>query len=108
MALPRSRAVRAPSNNARPGLRIANWLHLNRGKKAWTYFADAYAAGLLLLAISGLFMIPGRKGIIGRGAVFLIVGIAAFHYFYMKGLYSDTTLPLLAAKGMAPPAGVGA
>ena len=26
----------------------------------------------------------------------LIVGVAAFHYFYMKGLYSDTTLPLLA------------
>ena len=26
----------------------------------------------------------------------IIVGIAAFHYFYMKGLYSDTTLPLLA------------
>jgi sensory rhodopsin len=29
----------------------------------------------------------------------IIVGIAAFHYFYMKGLYSDTTLPLLAANG---------
>src|SRR5437762_10495335 len=29
-------------------LRIANWLHLNRGKKAWSYFADGYAAGLLL------------------------------------------------------------
>ncbi len=29
----------------------------------------------------------------------LIVGIAAFHYFYMKGLYSDTTLPLLAMNG---------
>jgi sensory rhodopsin len=29
----------------------------------------------------------------------LIVGIAAFHYFYMKGLYSDTTLPLLAKNG---------
>lgn len=29
----------------------------------------------------------------------IIVGIAAFHYFYMKGLYSDITLPLLAAKG---------
>lgn len=26
----------------------------------------------------------------------LIVGIAAFHYFYMKGLYHDYTLPLLA------------
>ena len=29
----------------------------------------------------------------------LIVGIAAFHYFYMKGLYSETTLPLLAKNG---------
>ncbi len=27
----------------------------------------------------------------------IVVGIAAFHYFYMKGLYSDVTLPLLAA-----------
>ena len=57
-------------------LRVANWLHLNRGKKAWTYFADAYAAGLLLLATSGIFMIPGRKGLIGRGAVFVAVGVA--------------------------------
>jgi sensory rhodopsin len=29
----------------------------------------------------------------------IIVGIAAFHYFYMKGLYSDVTLPLLGVKG---------
>ncbi len=57
-------------------LRIANWLHLNRGKKAWTYFADAYAVGLLFLASSGLFMLPGRKGILGRGAVFVLLGIA--------------------------------
>jgi len=57
-------------------LRAANWLHLNRGKKAWKYFADAYAAGLLLLATSGLFMIPGKKGLIGRGAVFVAIGVA--------------------------------
>lgn len=57
-------------------LRVSNWLHLNRGKKAWTYAADAYAAGLLVLAVSGLFMIPGRKGLFGRGAVFLAAGIA--------------------------------
>lgn len=56
-------------------LRIANWLHLNRGKKAWTYFADAYAAGLLLLATSGIFMIAGKKGILGRGAVLVLLGI---------------------------------
>jgi sensory rhodopsin len=29
----------------------------------------------------------------------IIVGIAAFHYFYMKSLYSDITLPLLAQNG---------
>lgn len=57
-------------------LRVSNWLHLNRGKKAWTYFADAYAAGLLVLATSGLFMIPGKKGLFGRGLVFLAVGVA--------------------------------
>ncbi|MBX3228566.1 MAG: PepSY-associated TM helix domain-containing protein [Labilithrix sp.] len=56
-------------------LRVANWLHLNRGKKAWTYFADAYAAGLLLLATSGIFMIAGKKGIVGRGAVLVLLGI---------------------------------
>ena len=32
-------------------------LHLNRGKKAWTYVADTYAVILLYLAVSGLFMI---------------------------------------------------
>lgn len=57
-------------------LRAANWLHLNRGKKAWTYVADMYAVILLYLAISGLFMIPGRKGLLGRGAVIAALGAA--------------------------------
>ncbi len=56
--------------------RAINWLHLNRGKKAWKYFADIYACGLLLLATSGLFMIPGKKGLFGRGAVFVAIGVA--------------------------------
>jgi uncharacterized protein len=56
-------------------LRIANWLHLNRGKKAWTYAADAYAAALLFLATSGIFMIAGKKGFFGRGVVLVTVGI---------------------------------
>jgi hypothetical protein len=57
-------------------IRVANWLHLNRGKKAWTYVADFYAAGLLLLALTGMFMIPGKKGLIGRGAVLIAIGAA--------------------------------
>lgn len=57
-------------------LHVANWLHLNRGKQAWKYFADGYAAALLVLALSGMFMIAGRKGLIGRGAILVALGIA--------------------------------
>ncbi len=57
-------------------LRLANWLHLNRGKKAWRYVADTYAVALLFLATSGMFMIAGKKGIVGRGAVFVLIGAA--------------------------------
>jgi uncharacterized protein len=57
-------------------LRAANWLHLNRGKRAWRYVADTYAAALLFLAAGGMFMIAGRKGLFGRGAVLVILGAA--------------------------------
>jgi hypothetical protein len=61
---------------ARPVLRASNWLHLNRGKKSWTYVADAYAILLLFLATSGMFMLPGRNGLRGRGAVLVAIGVA--------------------------------
>ncbi len=57
-------------------LRVANWLHYNRGKRAWTYIADGYAVLLLFLATSGLFMLKGRKGFWGRGAVLALLGAA--------------------------------
>ncbi len=57
-------------------LRVANWLHLNRGKQAWTWFADGYAIALVVLATTGLMMIPGRKGFVGRGAIIAAVGAA--------------------------------
>jgi hypothetical protein len=69
-------AVLERGRKSRPLLRIANWLHLNRGKKAWTYVADAYAIFLIFLAGSGIFMIPGKKGFKGRGWVFVGAGIA--------------------------------
>lgn len=55
-------------------LRVANWLHLNRGKKAWTVIADGYAVFLLLLSITGLWMFPGRKGLFGRAGVIALAG----------------------------------
>jgi hypothetical protein len=57
-------------------LRLANWLHLNRGKRAWRYVADTYAVVLLFLATSGMFMIAGKRGMLGRGAVFVLIGAA--------------------------------
>jgi hypothetical protein len=73
---PSSGKVLEEGQSPRWFLRAANWLHLNRGKRAWTYVADFYAVILLYLAISGLFMIPGRKGLLGRGAVLALLGAA--------------------------------
>lgn len=70
-----SGAVYAEGQEPRFFLRVANWLHLNRGKAAWTIIADAYAVLLLFLATSGLFMLAGRKGLFGRGGILLILGI---------------------------------
>jgi hypothetical protein len=38
----------------RPLLRLANWLHLNRGKQAWTVVADAYAELAFLAEPAGV------------------------------------------------------
>jgi uncharacterized protein len=57
-------------------LHAANWLHLNRGKKALHYVADTYAVALLLRVTSGLFRIAGRKGLFGRSVVFVVLGAA--------------------------------
>lgn len=57
-------------------LRVANWLHYNRGKRAWTYVADAYAILLLYLACSGLFMLKGKLGLRWRGAILVALGAA--------------------------------
>jgi hypothetical protein len=57
-------------------LRVANWLHVARGKPAWTVVADAYAVLLLVLATTGVLMLAGRKGLLGRGGVLLLLGVA--------------------------------
>lgn len=64
----------ASVQEARFFLRAANWLHLNRGKKAWTVVADTYAVLLLLLSFTGLWMFSGRKGVFGRAGVIAAAG----------------------------------
>ncbi len=68
--------VFAEGSEPRFFFRVANWLHYNRGKAAWTYIADGYALFLIFLALSGAFMLKGRKGLVGRGGILIAVGIA--------------------------------
>ena len=51
----------------RPLFYEVNFLHYNP-KRLWTWFADAYCIALVVLAISGLFILKGKQGITGRGA----------------------------------------
>jgi hypothetical protein len=53
----------------------ANALHLNNAKGLWTWYADVYAVGLLLLAGTGIFIITGKKGLSGRGMWLLLAGL---------------------------------
>jgi len=53
-----------------------NYLHLNHGKGPWTWFADVYAAGLLVLACTGIFIISGKEGLGGRGLWLLLAGLS--------------------------------
>lgn len=56
-------------------LRDFNFLHLNHPKGLWTFFADAYALLLLFLAISGMFVLKGKKGLTGRGKWWVLAGL---------------------------------
>ncbi len=62
------------SNAPRRVLHELNQLHLNEPKRVWTYVADLYALSLILLAITGLFVLKGKYGITGRGGWLTAVG----------------------------------
>lgn len=60
----------------RPIFHQFNFLHYNSARRMWTWFADTFAASLIILAITGLFMVKGKNGIKRRGAVLTAIGIA--------------------------------
>jgi hypothetical protein len=59
----------------RPVLKELNSLHYNNIKHLWTWFADLFGLALVLISITGLFMIKGTKGITGRGAWLTALGL---------------------------------
>jgi hypothetical protein len=66
--------ARVETTRDRPVFRDANFLHLNQGKGLWTILADVYAVLLGTLAISGLFILRGKKGFGGRGKWLFAIG----------------------------------
>ena len=63
-----------------------NRLHYNN-VKGWSPVADFFAGALIFLAISGLFIVKGKKGIAGTGKWYLIVGILVpiiYGIFFMR------------------------
>lgn len=70
----------------RPVFHTVNYLHYNP-KKWWVWFSDAFAISLILLAVTGLFILKGKNGITRRGAVLTLAGIAVpliflFMYYF--------------------------
>ncbi len=59
----------------RPFLSAVTKLHYNPGRW-WTYFADFFAIGLMVITLSGVVMLKGPKGLWGRGGIELLLGIA--------------------------------
>lgn len=59
----------------RPLVSQITTLHYNPGKW-WTWFSDIFAIALIVITITGLVMLKGNKGLIGRGGVELLIGVA--------------------------------
>lgn len=58
----------------RPVLSALNRLHYNPGRW-WTVFSDVFAVSLIVITVSGIVMVKGKKGMWGRGGIELIGGI---------------------------------
>lgn len=58
----------------RPVFYQVNLLHYNPGE-LWKWFSDFFALSLIILSITGMFILKGKKGIKGRGAILVGAGI---------------------------------
>lgn len=59
----------------KPVLYWFNKLHYNQ-VAGWGLIADITVFGLLFLVLSGMFIVRGKKGLRGRGMIYLLIGIA--------------------------------
>ena len=65
-----------------------NFLHYNKPKQLWTWFSDIFGLSMVLLAISGIIMVKGKKGLRGSGGILLAIGIIIPLVFLVLYLWS--------------------
>lgn len=58
----------------RPILGSLSKLHYNPGK-AWTWFSDIFAGAMVVIVLSGIFMLRGKHSLLGIGGIEFLVGI---------------------------------
>ena len=72
--IPKTGEVNAEFVKKRPLFFQTNYLHYNPDKW-WTWFSDTFAGAMILFALTSLFMVRGKKGVWGRGGIYIILGI---------------------------------
>jgi len=66
----------------RPLLSALTRLHFNPGRW-WRWFSDFFAAGLVVVILTGCLMLKGPKGVWGRGGIELLAGILLPLLFFL-------------------------
>lgn len=59
-------------------------LHYNPGRW-WTGFSDAFAIALIIITLTGVAITRGRKGLMGRGGLLFLLGVAVPLTFLLLG-----------------------
>lgn len=58
----------------RPVFYQANVLHRN-SLRGWKWVSDIFAVMLILISVTGIFILKGQKGVMGRGKWFMAAGL---------------------------------
>ncbi|MBN2746761.1 MAG: PepSY-associated TM helix domain-containing protein [Bacteroidales bacterium] len=58
----------------RPVFHAVNWLHYNPNAY-WTWFSDIFAGALIILSITGMFILRGPTGLKWRGTILIGAGL---------------------------------
>ena len=86
--LPTGRVI-TERTRPRPVLYEFNQLHLNTPRRLWTWIADLYAIALVVLAITGMFVLKGKTGISGRGTWLTGAGVLLPVVYWVYHLYLE-------------------